>query len=126
MPDKPGPSDFPKPVRKRVENRGSITLKAQTFDAEFRVTLAKAAMRAGKSQGQWAAEVLLQEARRILSDGQEPEVADISAAALVNAPSISPRISDTGTDAKLDTLATLIESLTAEQRRSLWVRITVD
>ncbi|WP_134682236.1 hypothetical protein [Paracoccus ravus] len=114
------PSDFPKPARKRVENRGSITLKAQAFDAEFRVTLARAAMRAGKSQGQWAAEVLLNEARRILSEWQDPVAPSIAAAVLINHPSTGPQISHTEIGAKLDTLATLIYSLTVQRRRGLW------
>lgn len=120
MSAKPTPS--PEHVRKRAENHGSVILKARAFDADFRDLLTKAAMRAGKSQGQRAAEVLIREARRILTGGPEGEAAE----ALIDDISphhVVPSASKSEPGAKLDTLAALIESLTAQPCLGLFDRL---
>ena len=114
-----------------ADRRPTLTLKGDSFTPEFRSLLNKAAKKAGKTQADFAAEVLAAASRRILS-GNPDDTPDSNPAP---PPAVMAQIEDTqkrleATDAKLDKATATIEALAAQmkalteaQRKSLWSRI---
>ncbi len=114
-----------------ADRRPTLTLKGDSFTPEFRSLLNKAAKKAGKTQADFAAEVLAAASRRILS-GNPDDTPDSNPAP---PPAVMAQIEDTqkrleATDAKLDkatatieVLAAQMKALTEAQRKSLWSRI---
>jgi hypothetical protein len=114
-----------------ADRRPTLTLKGDSFTPEFRSLLNKAAKKAGKTQADFAAEVLAAASRRILS-GNPDDTPDSNPPP---PPAVMAQIEDTqkrleATDAKLDratatieALADQVRALTETQRKSLWSRI---
>lgn len=111
--------------------RPTLTLKGDAFTPEFRTLLNKAAKKAGKTQAEFAAEVLAAAARRVLTGTPEDNPTDNPAPP----PAVLAQIEDTqkrieATDAKLDAatktitdLADQVRALTEAQRKGLWARL---
>lgn len=99
-----------------TDPRKTLTLKSPEFDAEFRALLNKAARKRGMTQAAFAAEVLAEAARKVLSG--EAEEAPPPA---IIPPEIIAR--QEATEAALTRLAAQVEALSAAQKRSLWARI---
>lgn len=101
-----------------ADRRPTLTLKGDEFTPEFRSLLNKAAKKAGKTQAAFAADVLGEASRRVLTGTPEGTPEN-------NPPAVLAQIEDTqkrieATDAALADLAAQVRALTEARRKSLW------
>lgn len=104
----------------RPDRRPTLTLKGDAFTPEFRSLLNKAAKKAGKTQADYAAEVLAAAARKTLA-GTPDDTPPGNPTPAIIPPEILER--QEATDRKLAELADQVKALTEIQRRSLWQRL---
>lgn len=105
---------------KRPDRRPTLTLKGDEFTPEFRSLLNKAAKKAGKTQADYAAEVLAAAARKTLAGIPDDTPPGNPTPAIVP-PEILER--QEATDRKLAELADQVRALTELQQKTLWARI---
>lgn len=105
---------------KRPDRRPTLTLKGDQFGAEFRSLLNKAARKAGKTQADYAAEVLAAAARKTLA-GTPDDTPPGNPTPAIIPPEILER--QEATDRKLAELADQVKALTEMQQKTLWARI---
>lgn len=105
---------------KRPDRRPTLTLKGDEFTPEFRSLLNKAAKKAGKTQADYAAEVLAAAARKTLA-GTPDDTPPGNPTPAIIPPEILER--QEATDKKLAVLADQVRALTELQQKTLWARI---
>lgn len=105
---------------KRPDRRPTLTLKGDEFTPEFRSLLNKAARKAGKTQADYAAEVLAAAARKTLA-GTPDDTPPGNPTPAIIPPEILER--QEATDRKLAELADQVRALTELQQKTLWARI---
>lgn len=105
---------------KRPDRRPTLTLKGDEFTPEFRSLLNKAAKKAGKTQADYAAEVLAAAARKTLA-GTPDDTPPGNPTPAIIPPEILER--QEATDKKLAELADQVRALTELQQKTLWARI---
>ncbi len=104
---------------RKTDKRPTLTLKGEGFTPEFRALLNKAAKRRGMTQAAFVAEVLGNEARKVLQAGTPTDTPQDNPPP---PPAIIERMEDT--DKKLTDLAEQVRKLTEMQQRSLWQKLT--
>lgn len=105
---------------KRPDRRPTLTLKGDEFTPEFRSLLNKAAKKAGKTQADYAAEVLAAAARKTLA-GTPDDTPPGNPTPAIIPPEILER--QEATDRKLAELADQVRALSELQQKTLWARI---
>lgn len=105
---------------KRPDRRPTLTLKGDEFTPEFRSLLNKAAKKAGKTQADYAAEVLAAAARKTLA-GTPDDTPPGNPVPATIPPEILER--QEATDRKLAVLADQVRALSELQQKTLWARI---
>ena len=101
------------------DRRPTLTLKGASFTPEFRTLLNKAAKKAGRTQADYAAEVLAAAARRTLVGTPDDTPPDTPLPVLP----AEMLARQEATDARLEALADQVQRLTKRQQLGLWDRI---
>jgi hypothetical protein len=104
----------------RTDRRPTLTLKGDAFNPEFRTLLNKAAKKAGKTQADYAAEVLAAAARKTLAGTPDDTPADNPVPATIPAEILERQ---DATDKRLAELADQVRALSELQQRGLWARV---
>jgi hypothetical protein len=114
------PMDNPEStLKKRKDQRPTLTFKGDEFGPEFRALINKAAERAGMSQAQFVAETLRREAQRIIKGNPSDTPEDTPAISL---PALTTERLD-AQDKRIADIAEQIRLLTEMQKQSLWARL---
>ena len=101
------------------DRRPTLTLKGDSFTPEFRTLVNKAAKKAGRTQADYAAEVLAAAARRTLA-GTPDDTPHDNPLPVLPAEMLARQ---EATDARLEALADQVQRLTERQQLGLWDRI---
>jgi hypothetical protein len=116
------PMDNPQDtLKKRKDQRPTLTFKGDEFGPEFRALINKAAERAGMSQAQFVAETLRREAQRIIKG--TPENTSESTPTLPAIPTERLDAQDRRLSELADQIRRLVELQTEKQTATLWARI---
>jgi len=102
---------------RKADKRPTLTLKGEGFTPEFRALLNKAAKRTGKTQAAFVADVLGNEARKVLQGGTPTD----NPADTPPLPAVLERVEET--DKKVSELAEQVRKLTELQQRGFWQKL---
>jgi len=116
---------------KSKDHRPTLTLKGPGFTPEFRSLLNKAARKVGKTQAEFAAEMLAEAARRVLIDSDRQSTPSSNPPATVQQLEDmrkAVQMADQKAEATREALQQLTEQVRklahASEKQSLWQRLT--